>query len=130
MNLMKKATSVIQSLFSTSKNTPSNPQEMAVENSSGLVLNDQMENGLDSIKKNSQRSVPSTSIRYTSEPNTITIHMTLTALPSRETYSSITTPIFSVNEITVGSSGVNVLTSSLPWTSRIPQARNQITHPS
>src|SRR5258706_34976 len=66
--------------------------EMELESLFGPANKDQTESGSDSIKKFSMKNGQNILIKHTSEPNTITIHMTLDPPSSNETTSNTMNP--------------------------------------
>src|ERR1700722_17862312 len=99
------------------KSMQSNHKETGTENSSGPEVNPSKESGGDSTQRSWRTKEHSISIKSTSEPNTTTIHMTLTPLQSTETSSNTTTINGSPVKTEDGSSKETDSMSSPPLTS-------------
>src|SRR6266566_2331260 len=107
-----------------------NQLETELENFSGPDNKPPTDDGMDLVKKFLGKRSRNTSIKYTSGPNTITIHTTSTPPRSDGTSSNTTTETSSSSKMEDGSSKVTSLTSWLPWTLPIPPSKRVTTPPS
>src|SRR5579872_115375 len=89
--MMNMDKSLILNNYSTSLNAQSSPLAMARVSFYGLEPNEVTANGLALTLKSWLINDPNTTIKFTSEPNTITIHRIRTHLSSNGSYSSTTT---------------------------------------